>query len=377
MRTILRFSAIILLLSYICPAQSDRDFSGFWKLNPARSEIHNLPTAPNPFLKVGQKGGVIDVTASSQEGGPFAVWTFSLDGKETKGRAGDASTSTMTKWEGDALLVNTLVSGPQSYTVTERWRRSRDGATLTIRRTIVRISGESESLLIYENPALMAARVVKEPDRSQSTPAPALKRPQAETQTADEYVVDSGTRILLSLVSSVNTKSAVPGDRVYLETAYPILSKGRVVIPRGSFVMGTVTEAQRPGRVKGKPSLQLRFDSLTLPNGVVRDFRSRPGSVDGQGDVSRAEGKLKGEGNKGGDARTVGETTAAGTSVGAIAGSAAGHAGMGAGIGAAAGAAAGLIGVLASRGPELILRKGSTMEMVLDRTLRFTATELR
>ena len=61
---------------------------------------------------------------------------------------------------------------------------------------------------------------------------------------------------------------------------------------------------------------------------------------------------------------------------GVIAGSASGHYGMGAGIGAAAGAAAGLVGVLVSRGPDAILAKGSTVEMVLDRPLLYTESEL-
>jgi hypothetical protein len=136
-----------------------------------------------------------------------------------------------------------------------------------------------------------------------------------------------------------------------------------------------VTEAQRAGRVKGKPSLYLRFDSLTLPNGVTRDLRSRPGAMDQN--IDRAEGKITGDSGKGDDARTVGQTTAAGTTVGGLAGAAAGRAGTGAVIGAAAGAAGGLIGVLSSRGPELILPQGTTMEMVLDRDLRFNASELR
>jgi len=124
--------------------------------------------------------------------------------------------------------------------------------------------------------------------------------------------------------------------------------------------------------------LYVRFDSIMLPNGVKRDFRARLGGVDGQnsGELDRAEGKLKGEGNKAGDARTVGETAGVGASVGVIAGSAAGNAGMGAGIGAAAGAAAGLIGVLATRGPDAVLLRGSTVEMVLDRPVRYSDTDL-
>ena len=49
---------------------------------------------------------------------------------------------------------------------------------------------------------------------------------------------------------------------------------------------------------------------------------------------------------------------------------------MGAGIGAAAGAAAGLIGVLMSRGPDAVLAKGTTLEMVLDRELDFSSQDI-
>jgi hypothetical protein len=193
-----------------------------------------------------------------------------------------------------------------------------------------------------------------------------------------DFVIESGTRIPLSLINSVSTKVSAPGDRVYLETVFPILAGGRIVIPPGSYVAGTITELKRPGRVKGRGEMYLRFDSLTLPNGVTRDFRARVGSLDGQSgdELDRGEGKIKSEGNKGGDARSVGEAAAAGTSVGVIAGSAASHAGMGAGIGAAAGAAAGVLGVLLTRGPDIILARGSTLEMVLDRPISFDADEV-
>lgn len=192
------------------------------------------------------------------------------------------------------------------------------------------------------------------------------------------FTVQPGTKVLLSMINSVSTKQAAEGDRIYLETAFPILVNGRVVIPPGSYVAGTITESKRPGRVKGRGLLYVRFDSLTLPNGVTREFRSRVGSLDGRAseELDRNEGKIKSEGNKGGDARTVGETTAGGASVGAIAGSVAGHGGMGAGIGAAAGATAGLVSVLLTRGPDAVLAKGTTLEMVLDRPLTFEDSEI-
>src|SRR5712671_5906565 len=137
------------------------------------------------------------------------------------------------------------------------------------------------------------------------------------------YLVETGTHVPLSLINSVSTKNAVPGDRVYLESVFPILVDGRIVIPPGSYVSGTITEIQRPGKVKGRGEFHLRFDSLTLPNGVTRDFRARVSGLDGRSseELDRKEGSIKSEGNKGGDTRTVGETAAAGASIGALAGS--------------------------------------------------------
>jgi type IV secretion system protein VirB10 len=202
--------------------------------------------------------------------------------------------------------------------------------------------------------------------------------PAATQPEAPVYRLETGTKIPLSLWNTVSTKSAIEGDRIYLDTIFPIIVNGKIVVPVGSSVAGTVTSVKRAGRVKGRAELFVRFDSLILPNGVVRDFRARVSNVDGTnpGKLDRQEGKIEGDGNKGGDAKTVGEVAVTGTVIGAIAGSAAGHTGLGSGIGAAAGATAAMIGILASRGPDAVLAKGTTVEMVLDRNLSFTEQDL-
>jgi type IV secretion system protein VirB10 len=215
----------------------------------------------------------------------------------------------------------------------------------------------------------------QEPARNDE-PVPALESPAPAS--AGDYVVPAGTKVPLSLINSISTKHSAEGDRVYLETAFPVLTNGRIVIPVGSYVVGTVTQVKRPGKVKGRGELYIRFDALTLPNGVTRDFHARIGGMDGttSGELDRAEGTVKSDGNKAGDVRTVGETAGVGASVGSIAGSAAGRPGMGIGVGAGAGAAAGLMAVLLTRGPDAVLAKGSTVEMVLDRNLSFSESDL-
>jgi len=238
------------------------------------------------------------------------------------------------------------------------------------------------SLALAAALALAAQEQPKPPD-SGETASPILKegvvtRDAAKSPNADQFVVQTGTKIPLSMINSISTKSASDGDRVYLETVFPILVNGKVVIPPGSYVAGTVTESKRAGRVKGRGELWIRFDSLTLPNGVTRDFRARLGTLDGTASESldKAEGKIKGEGDKAGDLKTVGEAAGAGATLGSIAGAAAGRPGLGAGIGAAAGATAGLMGVLLSRGPDAVLARGTTMEMVTDRPLEFNTADI-
>jgi type IV secretion system protein VirB10 len=227
--------------------------------------------------------------------------------------------------------------------------------------------------------------VTPPPDAAAATkpatpPAEAALTPAAPAAIPKpDYVIDPGTKIPLSLINSVSTKNSTEGDRVYLETVFPVVLRGKMVIPVGSYVAGTVTKVTRPGRVKGRGEFYIRFDSLTLPNGVTRDFRASIGSLDGRAseDLDRKEGSIKSEGNKSGDVRTIAETAASGASIGAVAGGvAAGRPGMGAGIGAAAGATAGLIGVLVTRGPDAVLARGTTMEMVLDRPIGFTESDV-
>jgi hypothetical protein len=369
-----RFAAMaIVVLSVAGIANAQSDFSGSWKLDRARSTNIGAPYVDaQAALRVDQNTTTLTIAADS------ATSIYPLDSRSQKYQTGNLAKNTATKWEGNALLVNTIVSGPENFSIAERWERSKDRNTLTIERNIVRQTGETESVLVYVDPL---AEVTYQPPQMTAVPArPAphqalIPRP-APAPTPSEYVVAAGTHVLLRLTNPVNTRSTVAGNRIYLETAVPVFVNGRLVIPVGSYVAGTVTDAKRAGRVKGKSALTLEYDSLTLRNGTSRDFHARPDSVDSKGNLDKSEGTITGDSNKGGDAGRVAQTTAAGTGVGAIAGAAAGHIGAGAGIGAGVGAIAGLASVLGSRGPDVVLPAGTNMDMVLDRDLHYTEGEL-
>jgi hypothetical protein len=190
---------------------------------------------------------------------------------------------------------------------------------------------------------------------------------------AETLTVPAGTRMPLVLHNALTTRNAHPGDPVYLETLFPIVIKGRILIPAGTYVQGEVQEAKRPGKVKGQGEMRLRLNSMILPNGYAVDFNAVPTNAGTGGNESTdSEGKIKADTNKAGDVGTVVKSTGAGAGIGAIAT----QSGRGAGVGAGVGAALGLAAVLLTRGPEMELPRGTTVDIILDRTLYLDASRV-
>jgi type IV secretion system protein VirB10 len=177
-------------------------------------------------------------------------------------------------------------------------------------------------------------------------------------------VVPAGTVIPVTLTSSVSTKTSHDGDGVYGRTSFPITVDNKIVIPEGSHVSGRISEVRRPGRVKGKAELTLNFQTLILPSGVNIPIYT---SLRGAGDAGARKGEagVQGDSSKTDDAVTIGKTGAVGAGLGGLAT----HSVGGVAAGGAAGAAVGTAAVLLTRGKDLVLRPGTTIEVVLDRPI--------
>lgn len=185
---------------------------------------------------------------------------------------------------------------------------------------------------------------------------------QGSRPASKKVIVPAETNIPVILRNQISTRSAYVGQSVYCETIFPITVDNQIVIPVGTYVKGSVTQVVRPGRIKGKARLGIRFDSLIFPNGETLSLRSAlsAAGTSGKEGFDRKEGRIKGEGTKGRDAQIIAITGAQGAIIGAIAGR-----GKGVAIGGGAGAAAGLASVLLSRGKDLVLRRGTDLELVL------------
>jgi hypothetical protein len=176
-------------------------------------------------------------------------------------------------------------------------------------------------------------------------------------------VVPVGTTIPVSLVNKISTKDAKDGDGIYAKTVFPITVNNEVVIPVGSHLRGKITRVQRPGRVKGRGELTISFQTLIMPSGLTIPLYASLAGASGAGE-RKGESSIQGESSKDTDAVAVG--TAAG---GGAIGGALGRGADGAAVGGASGAAVGLATVLLTRGSDLVLEPGTTLEIVLDRAL--------
>lgn len=373
----LRLPPILLVtlisLSAASAADSDRDFSGKWRFSPDRSDMRAIRGEIYPVLVVEQRSDVHCVATTAA--GASVEWNYNLNGDDSKYRIGAESWNSAVKWEGPALLINTLVNGPREYTIMDRWTLSRDRAQLNIQRQIIQSGQQTEGFLVYRRegavgpPATSTGTAVREPAAPSATLARRPEVPPTPPPTA--FTIPKGTHILLTLTNPISTKNSKDGDHVYLQTAVPVAQSDCIVIPRGSYVQASVSKTTPAGRGSKKGELYILFDSLTLPNGVTRDFHARLTAADADGNVDPDEGKISGTG-KGDTPGKVVRDVGIGSAGGVLVGGVAGHPIVGLGVGAAAGAAA----VLLSKNKDVILQRGTSVEMVLDRDLFYTAQEL-
>ena len=163
-----------------------------------------------------------------------------------------------------------------------------------------------------------------------------------------EITIPAGTRLALRLDSTVSSGSSSVEDSVQATVRTPIVIDGVTVVPAGAAVSGHVTEARRSGRVKGRARIGVRFNALRVSG---NRYNVRTASI-----------AREAPGTKKADATKIGIGAGAGAITGAIAGGK-----KGAAIGTAVGGGAGTGLVLATRGQEVSLPRGTAV------TTRLTA----
>jgi hypothetical protein len=76
-----------------------------------------------------------------------------------------------------------------------------------------------------------------------------------------------GTAIIVELKDSLDSKKLKPGDPVTFRTAEAYKSKDQIVLPRGTQVLGHVTQATVKEKGQNESSLGIALDKAILKNG--------------------------------------------------------------------------------------------------------------
>jgi hypothetical protein len=185
--------------------------------------------------------------------------------------------------------------------------------------------------------------------------------------------IPAGTTVPLSLKQAISTKTAKDGDPVYAETAFPFVVNERVVIPAGTYIQGKIERVQRGGHVKGRAEVLIHFTSMIYPNGYTvmlgGSIENAPGAETTS--MKDSEGTIRQDSDAGKKAETAAGTATTGAVLGAVVNGAKGG-GIGAGVGGAAGLAIGML----SRGADVRLDAGTSIQMEIQREVTVDASRI-
>jgi type IV secretion system protein VirB10 len=192
--------------------------------------------------------------------------------------------------------------------------------------------------------------------------------PAVETLT-----IPAGTKVPVALKHAISTKGTRTGDAVYAETTFPVVANNRVLIPAGTYVQGRISEIQRGGRVKGRAQVLMHFTSLIYPSGYTVIL---PGAVENAPGLDKTgvkdqEGTLQKDSQTGSKVGTVATTAGTGAVVGGLS-----QGGKGALIGAGVGGAVGTAIAMLTRGDDVKMDAGTTLELVVQRDVPLDASRV-
>jgi type IV secretion system protein VirB10 len=197
--------------------------------------------------------------------------------------------------------------------------------------------------------------------------------PNADTSAASQLTIPPGTKVPLALKQAVSTKNAREGDAVYAVTTFPVVFNDRIVIPAGTYVQGRISNVKRGGRIKGRAEVLMHFSTLIYPSGYTVVLPGAVENVPGAEKTSMKdeEGTVRQDSQTGEKAKTVATAAGTGAVIGGLSNGVKGGL-IGAGVGGGIGTAIGLL----TRGNDVRMDAGTTLEMVIQREVVLDANRV-
>jgi pectin methylesterase-like acyl-CoA thioesterase len=206
-------------------------------------------------------------------------------------------------------------------------------------------------------PSGSAAKAASAPlptgNRAEAAPIAAYAAASAPSQTGVR--VPAGTRLVVRMIDSVNSKSDHVGDTFTASLDQPLDVNGTIVARRGARVYGKLEQVKSAGKIKGQSELRLALTGIEI-NGSTHPITT--GSYE-------VRGKSRGKNT----AKKVGIGAAIGGAIGAIAGG-----GKGAAIGAGIGAGAGTAAQVLTHGQQINVPSETVLDFTIEQPVRLPIT---
>ena len=208
---------------------------------------------------------------------------------------------------------------------------------------------------------------------AQQTTTSRPSAPDPITATSSKLIIPAGTKVPLALKQALSTKNARDGDPVYAQTTFPVVLNDRIVIPAGTYVQGKISNVKRAGRLKGRAEVLMHFTTLIYPSGYTVILPGALENVPGAEKTSMKgeEGAIRQDSQIGQKVGTVASTAGTGAVIGGLS-----RGGKGAAVGAGVGGAVGTAIALLTRGNDVKLDAGTTLEMVIQREVPLDANRI-
>ena len=137
----------------------------------------------------------------------------------------------------------------------------------------------------------------------------ASKVSDKKAQVAGASRLQAGSTVQAALVKPVDAKKNKIGDEVVAKTTHDVKSEGHVVIPKGSKLIGHVTEVKAHSKEQATSELGIAFDHAILKNGTemplgIQAIGRSQASAAAMADDTMANSSVAGTGSSG--ARTSG-----------------------------------------------------------------------
>jgi hypothetical protein len=129
------------------------NFSGDWKLNPAKSNFGSFPAPQSATRKIVQDGVKLSLTTVQKgaKGDVTGEFAYTTDGKPVTNHSATGETKGSAQWIGDKLMIESS-RDVQGATLSQKdiWTLSPDSKTLTVDSHVTLPNGEFDIKQVFE-----------------------------------------------------------------------------------------------------------------------------------------------------------------------------------------------------------------------------------